>query len=42
AYVNTGYDTAGTSFEIEILGQRRKAAVLAEAAWDPMNKRLKI
>ena len=41
AYVNTGYDAAGTSFEIEILGQRRKAMVLAEAVWDPLNKRLK-
>jgi dimethylglycine dehydrogenase len=42
AYVNTGYDVAGTSFEIEILGKRCKATVLAEAAWDPQNERLKI
>ena len=41
AYVNSGYDVAGTSFEIEILGQRHKATVLAEAAWDPQNDRLK-
>ena len=42
AYVNTGYDAAGMSFEIEILGKRRKATVLAEAAWDPQNERLKV
>ena len=42
AYVNTGYDVAGTSFEIEILGKRCKATVLAEAAWDPQNERLKV
>ena len=41
AYVNTGYDAAGMSFEIEILGKRRKATVLTEAAWDPQNERLK-
>ena len=42
AYVNSSYDAAGTSFEIEILGKRRKATVLAEAAWDPQNERLKV
>ena len=42
AYVDTGYDVPGTSFEIEILGKRLKAMVLAEAAWDPKNERLKI
>tara|TARA_B100001123_G_scaffold419112_1_gene523892 strand:+ start:520 stop:2937 length:2418 start_codon:yes stop_codon:yes gene_type:complete len=41
AYVDTGYDSPGTVFEIEILGKRRKASVLAEAAWDPGNERLK-
>ena len=42
AYVNTGYDSPGTSFDIEILGERRTATVLAEATWDPDNRRLKM
>jgi len=41
AYVNTGYESAGTTFDIRILGELRKATVLSEAAWDPDNKRLK-
>jgi dimethylglycine dehydrogenase len=41
AYVNSGYESAGTTFDVRILGQRRKATVLAEAAWDPTNERLK-
>ena len=41
AYVDTGYDSPGTVFDIEILGKRCKASVLAEAAWDPQNERLK-
>jgi len=41
AYVNSGYESAGTTFDVRILGQRRKATVLAEAAWDPANERLK-
>jgi len=41
AYVNTGYESAGTTFDIQILGELRKATVLSEAAWDPDNKRLK-
>ena len=31
----------GTNFEIRILGQRRSATVLHEAAYDPQNLRLK-
>ena len=41
AYVNSGFQSAGTSFEVGILGKRRKAIVLAEPAWDPGNTRLK-
>jgi len=40
--VNTGYDVIGTSFEIRILGERRWATVLAQAAWDPGNKRIRV
>jgi dimethylglycine dehydrogenase len=40
AYVKTGYEKAGAQFYIEILGERRKAMVLAEPAWDPANERL--
>jgi len=41
AYVNSGYESAGSTFDIRILGERRKATVLAQAAWDPTNERLK-
>jgi len=41
AYVNSGFESPGTAFEIEILGERRKAVVLAEPSWDPENRRLR-
>jgi dimethylglycine dehydrogenase len=41
AYVNSGYESAGATFDVRILGERRKATVLAEAAWDSTNERLK-
>jgi len=41
AYVNTGFEAPGTTFDIRILGERRKATVLSEAAWDSDNRRLK-
>jgi dimethylglycine dehydrogenase len=41
AYVNSGFESPGSTFEIRILGERRKATVLAQAAWDPANERLK-
>ena len=41
AYVNKGYDVPGTTFEIELLGKRRKVKVLDGPAWDPTNKRMK-
>lgn len=40
-YVHPEYAAPGTTFEIEILGKRRGATILAEAAYDPKNKRLK-
>ena len=40
AYVRPGYETAGTQFDIKILGGRCKATVLSEPAWDPKNVRL--
>ena len=39
AYVRAGYETAGTQFDIKILGGRCKATVLSEPAWDPKNVR---
>ncbi len=41
AYVEPAFAEAGTEFEIEVLGERRRAAVLPEAAWDPRNDRLR-
>jgi dimethylglycine dehydrogenase len=35
------YAIPGTTFDIEILSHRRQAKVLAEAAYDPKNKRLR-
>jgi dimethylglycine dehydrogenase len=40
AYVDSGFESPGTSIEISILGERRKAIVLDVAACDPSNKRL--
>jgi dimethylglycine dehydrogenase len=40
-YVPPEYAAPGTTFDIEILGYRCLATVLAEAAYDPQNKRLK-
>ena len=41
AYVNSGYEPPGTTFDVRILGQRRQATVLSQAVWDPTNERLK-
>ena len=41
AYVNKGYDAPGTTFDIVLLGERRKATVLDGPAWDPTNERMK-
>jgi len=40
-YVPPEYAAPGTTFDIEILGHRHLAKVLAEAAYDPQNKRLR-
>ena len=39
AYVEPGYATPGSTFDIYLLGQQRKATVLTEPAWDPDNER---
>ncbi len=41
AYVEPGLAEPGSQVEIEILGERRKAEVLGEPAYDPLNERLK-
>jgi len=41
AYVSPNLEAPGTAFEIDILGDRRPATVLAEAAHDPANKLLR-
>ena len=42
AYVQSGFESPGTFFEVGILGKRKKTIVLAEPAWDPGNTRLKV
>ncbi len=41
AYVEPAFEEPGTTFTIDLLGERRRATVLAEAAWDPANERLR-
>jgi dimethylglycine dehydrogenase len=41
AYVDSGFETAGTNLEVELLGERRPATVLAGAVYDPENLRLR-
>ncbi len=41
AYVEPGYAESGARFDIEIIGERRKATVLAEPAFDPKNEALR-
>ena len=41
-YVEPGLDEPGTEFEVLLLGERRKATVLAEAAFDPKNERMRV
>jgi len=41
AYVDHGFEPAGTALEVELIGVRLPATVLAEAAWDPENRRLR-
>jgi len=41
AYVDIAYDSAGTYFEVDLLGERRAAEVLAEPVYDPANDKLR-
>ncbi len=41
AYVDPAFTEAGTEFNILILGVRRRAVILPDAAWDPKNERLR-
>ncbi len=41
AYVETAHAAPGSTFDIDLLGERRAATVLAEAAWDPANSALR-
>jgi dimethylglycine dehydrogenase len=41
AYVKPAFAAPNTTFDIEILGQRRQARVLAEPVFDPGNERLR-
>ena len=41
AYVEPAYVAPGTAFDVEILGERRKASVIAQPAYDPENERLR-
>ncbi|MEM7334767.1 MAG: FAD-dependent oxidoreductase [Chloroflexota bacterium] len=42
AYVNNGHDAPGSTFDIEILGERRQATVLSKPVYDPKNERLRV
>ena len=41
AYVDPAFAEAGTEFDILILGERLRAVILADAAWDAKNERLR-
>jgi dimethylglycine dehydrogenase len=41
AYVDPGMTAIGTGFDVLVLGEKRKAMVVAESPWDPANSRLK-
>jgi dimethylglycine dehydrogenase len=40
-YVEPGLDHPGTEFEVLLLGEMRRATVLAEAAYDPTNSAMR-
>ncbi|WP_420446324.1 FAD-dependent oxidoreductase [Candidatus Poriferisodalis sp.] len=40
-YVDPRFEAPGSTFELDLLGERRTATVLAEAAYDPANKALR-
>ena len=39
AYIEPGYAEEGTIFDIELLGERRKATVVIDPVWDPGSER---
>ena len=41
AYVDPKLTAIGTEFEIMVLGEKRKARIIPESAWDSANERLK-
>ena len=41
AYVDPGFETAGTALEVELLGVKVPATVLPAAVYDPENARLR-
>ena len=42
AYVHPDYRSPGSEFEIRVMGERRRARVLAVPAWDPRSERLRV
>ncbi len=40
-YVDPHFEAPGSTFELDLLGERRTATVLAEAAYDPQNRALR-
>ena len=42
AYVHPDYRRPGSEFEIRVMGERRRARVLAGPAWDPRSERLRV
>ncbi len=42
AYVESGFEQAGTQLEVELLGDRCPATVLAQPVWDPENLRMRV
>ena len=40
-YVAPDYEAPGSTFELDMLGTRRTATVLAEPAWDPNNETIR-
>ena len=41
AYVGADYSIPGTEFDLLLIGERRRATVLPEPAYDPHNERLR-
>lgn len=42
AYVDPAYQAPRSEFEIRVMGERRRARVLAGPAWDPRSERLRV